>query len=108
MIDEARARAMRPIIQSLIDQGQMLEAAWQSFRLMALPIVTGSRELDAFKETFFAGAAATFETMMHAMEEGHQEPTEADLRRMDALAAEVNKWDDYFRLKYGPSPQGSA
>lgn len=107
MADAKRMNAMRPIIQSLIDQGKLLEAGWQSFRSLAIPLNTPTKELDSMKECFFAGASMTFQSVIFGMD-ADREPTEDDERRMEGISNELNGWDDLFRLKYGPSPTGSA
>jgi hypothetical protein len=61
---------------------------------------------DALKEAFFCGALHLFSSIMVALEPGEME-TENDMRRMDDIRAELDRFGRQVELKYGPA-RGSA
>lgn len=103
---EKRRLVMERLARELMDEGMIVEGGWQMFRLIALKPDTPTPELDRCKEAFFSGAQHLFGSMMSALDPGVEE-TPADLRRMDQIHAELERFAETLRLKYGRS-MGSA
>lgn len=61
---------------------------WQGYHAMCLKDATPV-ELEKAKEAFFAGAATIFHGMMATMSD-EEEPTDADMRFMGELQAELD------------------
>jgi hypothetical protein len=101
-----RVNLIQEIAQDLLDQGLVVEAGWEMYRVMALPHSAPTSELDRVKEAFFAGAQHVLGPVMSALEPG-VEPSETDIRRMHALAQELDRFSDLLWLKYS-RPMGSA
>jgi len=104
--DARRRQAMERIAQGLADQGMLIEAGWVMFRLVAMPGEAQSRVLDSHKEAFFSGAQHLFGSIMSLLEPGDDE-TPADIARMDNIHAELERFGEQLRLKYGRTA-GSA
>jgi hypothetical protein len=100
MSDDAIRRAAERVAQGLADQGKLIEAGWQVYRSLALRDITSNREIDRYREAFMSGASHLFTAMLTFLEPGTEE-TEADLRRMDRLHAEIEPHENMLRVKYG-------
>jgi hypothetical protein len=106
MADEKWRAMITQISQELADKGLVIESGWQMYRLIALSQNTPTGELDRLKEAFFAGAQHLFGSIYSMMEPGTEE-TENDLRRMDGINAELERFSNTMKLKYG-RPMGTA
>lgn len=85
--------------RDLADQGRVLEAGWQMYRLLLLK-VPAHEARDELREAFEAGAEYIFGTLMAMLEPGEME-TGNDLRRMHRLNAELQPIRERLKLKYG-------
>src|SRR5277367_1872575 len=87
------------LTKDLADQGKLLEAGWQTYRLLCLKKSFSDPAYD-LREAFYGGAEHIFSSMINMMDPGIEE-TEADLTRMDLLHKELSEIRDQLRLKYG-------
>lgn len=87
-INEADAQQA---IQKLNDEGKLVEAGWLSYRILVMPAEVGAVQLDETRKAFFAGAHHLFGSIMTILEPD-AEPTEADMRRMDLIHQELQKF----------------
>lgn len=78
-------------IQKLNDEGKLIEAGWVSYRFLVMPSEVGAVQIDETRKAFFAGAHHLFGSIMTILEPD-AEPTEADLRRMDLVHQELQKF----------------
>jgi hypothetical protein len=92
--------------KELIDQGKLVEAGWFGLRMIAIPERASKDQLDDMRAAFFAGAHHVFASIVSIMDPG-DEPTDADLRRMDQINTELEQFVEQFKLKYGKT-LGSA
>ena len=100
---EAKRRALvDEVTKRLVDDGKLIEAGWQSLRVMTIHKDAPALRLDELRMAFFAGAQHLFGSMMSFLEEG-QEPTEADLKRMDAIQKELEEFAEQLKLRIEPS-----
>ena len=88
------------IVKGLVDQGRLIDAGWQALRALAVPADASPVQLAEMRMAFFAGAQHLFGSIMGFLE-SDAEPTEADLRRMDAVHAELEKFKGEFDLVHG-------
>ncbi len=81
------------LTRELTDQGKLLEAGWVSLRLAAIPLNAPAAQLDEMHKAYMAGAQHLWASLMTLLDPG-EEPTDADLRRMDLIAAELDAYGD--------------
>jgi hypothetical protein len=93
------------ITRSLVDQGKLIEAGWQTYRLLCLHTPPHEAR-DDLREAFLAGAEHVFSSMITMLDPGTEE-TDDDMRRMDQLHAELEPVRKTLTLKYGRTA-GSA
>lgn len=77
--------------RQLTDEGRLLEAGWVSLRVACDLIDAPQDQLREMRMAFFAGAQHLFGSIMTIMDED-REPTENDLRRMDLINTELEKF----------------
>jgi len=90
----------------LVDEGRVIEAGWIALRVQSIPDDASPVQLDEMRNAFFAGAQHLFASINSVLEEG-EEPTPADLRRMDNIANELDRFIEDYKLRHFPS-EGSA
>lgn len=96
---------IRKVELELTDQGKIIEAGWAGLKLMAYPDAPPI-QLEECRNCFFAGAQHLFTSILSIMDPG-DEPTEADLRRMDLIDKELTAFLQNYTLRRLPS-EGSA
>lgn len=79
------------------DQGKLIEAGWLALRIGLIPNAPASM-IDGMRVAYMAGAQHVFASMMTMMDAG-DEATEADMRRMDLIAAELNQFAKELKLR---------
>lgn len=77
------------ITRKLVDNGQLIEAGWVSFKIMTIQPTAGEDQLCDMRAAFFAGAQHLFGSIMSMLDPGN-EPTEKDLRRMQLISSELD------------------
>lgn len=79
------------VSKMLIDQGKLIEAGFAAYRLFVMPKDAGEIQVDECRLAFMAGADHLFASIMSTLDpEG--EPTDADLKRMDEIHGELERW----------------
>lgn len=86
--------------KKLADEGMLIEAGWVGFRLSAIPQGAPKDQLSAMKIAFMAGAAHVFTAMIGIMDED-AEPTDADMERMQLIHEEMERFNQWYALRYG-------
>lgn len=76
----------------------MIREQWESFERQVIPIGASAIQRQEMRRAFYAGAIALFSSILSILDPG-TEPTDRDLRVMDALKAEMDDWER--RLKAG-------
>lgn len=104
---EARARMARDMADAITkdasNKGKLIEAGW-----LALVATTFPKEgvppvqYDEMRSAFFAGAHHLFASIMNVLEEG-EEPTEADMLRMDLIRYELDAFLQDYKRRHGIS-----
>jgi len=82
--------AIDKLLRAQSDEANMIETLWIMFAA-SVEIPTGGVQWVESRRCFFAGAATVFEAVLRIMEPG-DEPTDADLRRMNRLAEELTRF----------------
>jgi len=97
------------VTKRLTDEGKLIEAGWVGLRDFVISKDASDVQLAEMRMAFFAGAQHVFSSMMTFMEEG-TEPTDADLRRMDHLHAELERFRVEFegRIAQAAPTKGNA
>lgn len=70
---------------------KFIESGWDSYRQIVVPADASEAQVRDTRRAFFGGAAILFQTIMLAMGPGTEE-SEADLRFMESIQAEVDEF----------------
>jgi hypothetical protein len=98
MGEAKRRQLIDEVTRKLVDEGKLIEAGWASLRMMAVAPDAPQVQLDEMRMAFFAGAQHLFGSLMSFLEAG-EEPTETDLKRMDAIHKELGEFIEQFELR---------
>lgn len=94
------------LAKEFANRGQLIEAGWVALRTMWVPEDASEQQVRDMRWAFMAGAQHLFGSIMSTLDED-KEPTEADLKRMDLIDAELKRFSDEVKL-YTSRAQGSA
>jgi hypothetical protein len=81
------------LTKQLADDGKLIEAGWIGLRIAAGLEKAPATQLDEMRKAYMAGAQHLFFSIMNVLEPG-EEPTNADMRRLDLIAAELQAFGD--------------
>lgn len=84
------------------DKGLLIEAGWQSLKAIWLHPDSPAEQVDMARHAFFAGAQHPWGSIVGILDPG-EEPTAADLKRMDLIAAELDAFIKDFELRHVPT-----
>lgn len=87
--------------RKLTDEGKLIASGWVIFEAMTLPPHASEDQRNDMRIAFFAGAQHLFGTMASIMDPG-DEPTDADLSRMDNINDELARFADFMRANVPP------
>ena len=88
----AREKFLREMSVTLADNGKLIEAGWFSLMAIAIPADAPPVQVKEMRKAFMAGAQHLFASIVTILDPGDDEPTEADLRRMDLINAELKAY----------------
>lgn len=71
-------------------------AEWRSYRTRVIPLTAPAIQATECRRAFYAGAQALLHVILAVLEPG-LEPTAADLRAMDEIAAELTAFSEQVR-----------
>jgi len=101
-MDEKRQRvveeAARRISAQLVDAGKLVEASFEIYRACVMSPDAPEIQVRECRLAFMAGAEALFSAVMNVLDPG-AEPTERDLRRMQAISDEIDAWRERLRTQ---------
>jgi len=89
------------VAKKLADDGKLIEAGWVGLRSTIDPAAP-QVQVDEMRLAFMAGAQHLFASIMGILDPG-EEPTEADLRKMDMIGAELDKVRGELAARYMPT-----
>lgn len=105
MSDRTRDEILTALTREFTDKGLLIEAGWVSLQRMAISPNVSQTQLDEMRMAFFAGAQHLFGSIMSILEPG-EEPTENDMKRLDLIHNELDKFIEEVKRKI--PTQGSA
>jgi hypothetical protein len=84
--------------RELAKESLLVEAGWIMLRVAGFGEDTTPEQLRDLRMAFFAGAHHLFGSIMAIMDSG-EEPTDADLLRMDKINAELSAFENQLKLR---------
>ncbi|MEI9995147.1 MAG: hypothetical protein WDM91_11170 [Rhizomicrobium sp.] len=97
------APTLQRLHDALLNQGLLIEAGWVSLRIAAIPPDAPEVQLEEMRNAFFAGAKHLFSSIMIVLDPGSEEPTAADMARMDKIQRELDAYIQTFALRRLPT-----
>lgn len=97
--ERMRKELVDKICKDLVDQGKLLESGWRGLLLTVIPLDASEIQKREMRMAFYAGAQHLFGSIMGILDPG-TEPTENDMRRMEAINEELNTFIKEFKLRY--------
>lgn len=79
------------VTKKFTDAGLLVEAGWAAYAIVAMPKNADAAAIGECRMAFMAGAEHLFDSIMNFLDPG-EEPTMADLRRMDLVQQEIDIW----------------
>lgn len=98
--------AAHHVTKEFTDRGKLIEAGWAAFAHYVLAKDAPPIQVREMRLAFMAGAEHLFDSIMNILDPG-EEPTDADLRRMDMIGKEIEEWRGKVLQAIQPA-QGSA
>ena len=86
------------LTKTLAAEGKLIEAGWVGLRIAAIPPTASPVQLESMRMAFMAGAQHLYASMMSMLDDD-QEPTEADLTKLDKINAELQAYGDELVAK---------
>jgi hypothetical protein len=86
------------LTRKLADDGRLIEAGWVALRIAVVPHDAPPEQLASMRLAYMSGAQHLFGSIMSVLDAG-DEPTEADMRRMDLINAELTAFTEELRSK---------
>lgn len=99
MNDAQNRELVEKLTKQLTAEGRIIEAGFQSLRLMAMAPDAPANQVTEMRMAFFAGAQHLLGSIM-AMMDPDAEPTENDLRRMTAIDAELKRFIESYKRRH--------
>jgi hypothetical protein len=81
------------------NKGRLIEAGWLAFVATCYGKGMPADQHRELRSVFFAGAHHLFASIMNVLEEG-EEPTEADMRRMDLIRYELDGFLQEYKREH--------
>ncbi len=85
--------------KKFVDDGKLIEAGWQAYRMLSIPPDAPDIQVSECRLAFFFGAQHLFASLTSIFDDGGEEPTMEDLKRMDIIDAELREFIE--RVKAG-------
>lgn len=90
------------ITKSAMDKGLIIEAGWAAFAAVIYPRGMSQTQHDQLRDAFFAGAQHLFGSIISALDPG-DDPTLADIRRLDLINSELDAFQQMIKARHGIS-----
>lgn len=96
-------RIIDRLTKDMIAKGLLIQAGFQMYRAVTPGLALASKEhLAELEFAYFAGAQHLFASIMTVLDAG-EEPTEADLKRIENIGAELEEFAKGAALRYTPA-----
>ena len=89
-----------------MDEGKLIEAGFVLFANSVISKDAPPVQYSEMRLAFMAGAEHIFSSILNVLEEG-DEPTDADMRRMELVQGEIDEWRAKLSERISPAV-GSA
>jgi hypothetical protein len=99
-ISPAQRERARRLEKELADRGLIIAGGWAGFRVMCISDNAPQIQIEEMRSAFFAGAQHLFSSIMSILDPG-EDPTAADLKRMDLINKELQTFLAQFERKHG-------
>lgn len=86
----------------LIAEGKLIAAGFESFRIMVIPPNAPKAQVEEMRMAFFGGAQHLFASIMNTLDAG-EEPSDADMKRLDDIHAELDGFIADFAMHNMPA-----
>ena len=91
------------LTKDMIAKGLLIQAGFQMYRVAVPGLALASKEhLGELEFAYFAGAQHVFSSIMSVLDPG-EEPTEADLARIENIAHELDEFAKAAALRLTPA-----
>jgi hypothetical protein len=100
------AQAADLLAKELANRGKLIEAGWIIFKGLTIPPDAPEIQISEMRLAFMAGSQHLFSSILGMMDP-NEEPTDADLRRMELITDELNAFRKELELRCEPA-KGSA
>jgi hypothetical protein len=97
---------LEQLSRRLADEGKLIEAGWVSLRMVAIPLDAPAVQLNEMRLAFMAGAQYLFSSILGMLDPDIEE-TPDDLRRMELIDAELERFADEMKLRFA-TPRDQA
>lgn len=85
--------------KAAVDSGKIVEAGWLGLRSMIFPDGAPEDQIREMRMAFFAGAQHLYASIMRLLEPG-DDPTTADLGRLQLIDAELRAFIEDFQIRH--------
>ncbi len=102
MKQQERDALINQLTKDLTDKGKLIEAGFASMLVMGILKDAEPQQVADMRTAFFAGAQHVFGTLMNILDPG-DEPTDADMRRIDLIDKELREFITEFAKKNLPT-----
>lgn len=92
--------AAEEITKRLGEQGKLVEGGWRAFMLLTDLDKASEVQRNEMRKAYYAGCQHLFSSIMTIMDPG-EEPTEADLRKMDFIHQELEAFVEELKGEIG-------
>jgi hypothetical protein len=99
-------QAATDLTKELTNKGKLIKAGFAAFASLVIPKDAPPIQLSEMQLAFMAGAEHVWSSMMSMLDPG-DEPTDADLRRMDLIQRELDEWRGKLSERIDPA-KGNA
>jgi hypothetical protein len=82
-------RIATEVSKQLADSGKLIEAGWAGYRHLVMSPDAPPDQIEECRFAFMAGAQHLFSSIMTVLDPGDEEPTAADLNKMDLIDKEL-------------------
>ena len=103
MSDTAKEKLVETLTKQLISQGKLIEAGFVGYRMLVMHPQAPQVQVDEVRMGFFAGAQHVFGSIMTMLSPG-DEPSDEDMKNMDAIHNELKEYIEKFKREHPGVP----
>ena len=97
--DDKVQKVLEGLTKKAVDEEKIIEFGWAVYLKSVISPMASQIQIDETRNAFFAGAQHLFASIL-AVLDPDKEPTERDLRRMDAIAKELSNFVDEYKQSH--------